>query len=323
VVSGRRQVVTLTYPTPLPNFVPHLETSTLNAVNCAVDKATDRPDDVPPIIDDITGGSATFQNLVLYASNVLDIEHHAIIRNQAGTGFGAVGCAGSSLLSRTDVDTHAEVGNIFSRPKVTLALGSDVHGFIRTASTVIGESGADVDGPIFENAIVVLPDLSLNVAFPGSTVGNFTVQAGQTRTAAPAYYNRIEVELNGTLNVSSGVYFCNELDLDPGGKIVCNTASGPVLFYIKTKLDYNGSFIDSAGGFPNLFVGYLGTSTLFINKPFAGTLAAPNAKIDLQPLSSPHVGAFHAKDIEVDANVVQHRPFPIPYERLPGLVGVP
>ncbi len=323
VVSGRRQVVTLTYPSPLPGFVPHLETSTVNAVNCAIDKATDRADDTPGVIDTITGGSATFQNLVLYASNVLDIELNAIIRDQSGTGFGMVGNSGAGSLSRTDVDAHSEVGNIISRPKVTLSLSSHVHGFIRTASTVFGETPNNVDGPIFENAMVVLPDLSLNVAFPATNSGNVTVQAGQQRTLAPGAYNRIEVELNATLFVSSGVYFCNEFDLDPGGRVVCNTAAGPVFLYIKNKLDYDGTFVDSAGGFPNLFVGYVGSLTLFINKPFTGTLVAPNAKIDLQPVSGPHFGAFHAKDIEVDPNTIIHRPFPIAYENLPGLVATP
>lgn len=319
VVSGRRLIVSLTYPSPLPTFVPHLEDNTVDAVNCAIDKATDRADDTASTVDKITGGSATFQNLVLYASNLLDIEHDVTIRDAAGTGYGSIGNAGTFL---TDVDHDSHVGNISSRAPVQLGLHAHVHGFIRTASTVSGKSGADITGPVIENAVVILPDLVLKVAFPSTNKGQLVVGINKQATAAPGYYTKIDVELGATLNVSSGVYFCDDFDLDDGAKIVVNASQGPIFFYVKNTFTFNGAFVDSAGGFPNVFVGYVGSLTIFLNKPFSGTLVAPNAKIDLQTVASPgHAGAFHAKDVEVDPNnTIQHHPFPMAYENLPGLV---
>ena len=318
VVNGHRFVVTLTYPSPLPTFAPHLEDDTVDAVNCALGKSTDRTDDTNTTVGKITGGSASFQNLCLYASNLLDIEHDVVVRDAAGTGYAQVGNSGTFL---TDIDHDAHVGNVYSRAVVTLGFHANVHGFIRTASTVTGKSTATVTGPIVENAVVVLPDLSLNVAFPSTNKGLLVVLIGQQRTAAPAYYTLMQVQLNATLTLSSGVYFCNDFDLQLGAKIIVNAAQGPVFLYVKNTLNYNGTFVDSAGGFPNLFVGYVGSLIVFLNKPFQGTLVAPNAKIDLQTVGSPgHAGAFHARDIEVDPNnTIQHHPFPIAYESLPGL----
>jgi hypothetical protein len=317
VVSGRRQVLTLTYPSPLPTFVPHIEDNTVDAVNCALRKATDRPDDTTGTVDKITGSSATFTGLCLYASNSLDIELGVTIRDAIGTGYAQVANAGTFF---THVETNSHVGNVYSRADVTLFLHANVHGFIRTAGTVSGLSLATVTGPVTRNAVLVLPDLTLKPAFPSSNLGLFVAHGGQQRTITPGYYTKIESELNGTITFNAGVYYCNDFDLDPGGKVIINGTNGPVILYVKNTFDFDGTLVDSAGGFPNLLVGYVGLLPVFLNKPFNGTFVAPNAKINMKAVSAPgHNGAFHAKDIEVDSNTVQHHPFGIAYESLPGL----
>jgi hypothetical protein len=66
----------------------------------------------------------------------------------------------------------------------------------------------------------------------------------------------------------------------------------------------------------------VGILPLVLNKPFAGTLAAPNAKVSLfNVVGVDHIGAVHAKEVELESlAAIRHRPFPVPFELLPGLV---
>src|SRR5262245_41020877 len=55
-VDAHRRVITLTYDAPAPRFASYLETHTVEALNCAIGKATDRPTDEPTdgIVDSST-----------------------------------------------------------------------------------------------------------------------------------------------------------------------------------------------------------------------------------------------------------------------------
>jgi DNA-binding protein YbaB len=318
VANATRQLTSLAFADPLPTIAPPLEDSTFEAVNCAIDNASAREDESNAVGRSILDASAAFSDLVVYAGGELKVDDHVVLRNAAGDGFGMVGNAD---VQQTSIGVEADVGNILSVGPVSLQTGARVHGFIRTAGQLTGASGAQVSGPIVESAVAVLPELTLNVVFPGTSQPGIDVGAGQQKTAGPDYYQSLAVRSQGQLSLSSGVYFCNSFLLESGGQASFNTSAGPVYLYVRDSFTFQGTFVDALGAVPNVFVGYLGTATTVIGASYVGTLVAPNAKIDVQPGSAPgHTAAFHGKQVEVRPNTtVRHLPFAISYEKLPNL----
>ena len=320
VANACRQLTSLSFDSPLPALAAYLENSTLLAVNCAIDQSTDRVADTTLAVDALVGATAGFRNLVLYANNTLTVDDQVVLKDQSGTGFGFVGNAGSGA---TTVGLQSEVGNVLSVGAVTLKTGSHVHGFVRTSSSSVSRSGAIVDGPVDKSTVTAMPDLALNVAFPAATTDTIVLTANQTRTAGPAYYDKISVAAGAKLTLTPGVFFCNTFLLDPGGQIILDARTGPIFIYVKTSFTYKGAFVDFAGATPNVFVGYVGTTMAVVQSRWTGgVLVAPSAKIDIAGVASPgHLGAFHGKDVEVHSNTtVRHQPSSVPFEKLPGLV---
>lgn len=315
LVNARRRVVSLTFDEPLPSLAEHLATRAREAINCADDGAKDRPGEEP--IDTITGAQGVHQ-LVLYAKGLLKLNDRVKVKTQGCVDWATVGNAG---FIETNIGVETDVGNILSRARVVVRDRGRVHGFIRTSDVLETQNQTEIDGPVVEHVPVVLADLALNVAFPSSTQGTIELEPDQQRTAAPGYYNKLHAKSRAQVFLSSGVYFFNEFFLEPDSKIWLNQSSGPVVIYVKNAFTYRGEILDSAGGFPRVFIGYLGTSLAVVERVLRGTLSAPNAKINIATVTQTYEGAFHGKDIEVfpDAQIC-HRPFELRYDQLPGLV---
>jgi DNA-binding protein YbaB len=313
VVDSHRRVVTLTFDAPLPASAAYLGARAKEAINCAEDGATERPDITPegPI-----GTSRGFQDLVIYAKGLLKLNDRVKVKGQGCNGWGAIGNAGTT---ETNIGVGAETGSILSRAKV-IVRGSKVHGFVRTSDLLEKHDQPQIDGPEEQNATVVLPDLVLNVTFPPSTIGTIELEPGQQQTAAPGYYDKLHPKQDAQVFLSSGRYYFNDLFLEPGSKVWLNAAAGPIVIWVKNGFTFRGAFLATGAGFPRVFVGYLGTSTAVVESSFQGTLAAPNAKISVSTVQN-HEGAFHGKDVEVQPDIqICHRPFELRYEELPGLV---
>jgi len=321
VVNATRQVASLSFQSPLVVSAPHLEQLVRDAVNGAIELATRRDTDSAGVVRSILDASAAFQDLVLYASDELRVDAGASLRNSAGDGFGMVGSAGAT---QTVVGAGAELGNVLSVAGVTVQAGAHVHGALRTSGQ-LSAAGADITGPTVQDAVVVLPELSLNVVFPGSAAAAVIVASDTQRTIAPGYYSDLVVRARGKLVLSSGVYFCNSLVLEAQAQVSLNAAAGPIFLYVRDSFTFQGAFVDAGGGVPNVFVGYLGAATASVAAPFSGTLSAPNAKVDVQATgATDHVGAFHARQIEVHPNArIRHLPFGVIYENLPNLAAPP
>jgi DNA-binding protein YbaB len=315
VVNARRRVVNLTFEEPLPALAEHLATRAREAINCADDDAKDRPDEEP--IDTITGAQGLHQ-LVLYAKGLLKLNDRVKVKTQGCLDWATVANAGSV---ETNIGVETDVGNILSRARVVVRDRGRVHGFIRTSSVLETQNQTEIDGPVVDHTPVVLPDLALNVAFPTSTQGTIELEPNQQSTAAPGYYNKLSAKSGAQVFLSAGVYFFNEFFLEPDSKIWLNQSAGPVVIYVKDTFTYRGAIADSAGGFPRLFIGYVGTSLAVVERVLRGTLSAPNAKINIASVTETYEGAFHGKDIEVfpDAQIC-HRRFELRYDQLPGLV---
>ena len=313
VVDAHRRVVTLVFDSPLPSSELYLAARVKEAINCAQEPATDRPeiDPVPPIV-----GSLGLQDLVIYAKGELRLNDRVHVRGLSCSGFGAIGNAG---LVETNIGSKADVGNVLSHAKVVVRDGGRVHGFIRTSATFENHPDTEI-GPVEEHAGVILPDLSLNVPFPGVTLGTIELEPNQQQTAGPGYYNKLHPKQNAQVFLSKGTYYFNELFLEPGSKVWLDQTSGPIVIWVRNVFTFRGAFQANGGAFPRVFVGYLGTDVAVVESKFQGTLSAPNAKISVSTIQS-HEGAFHGKNVEVQPDTeICHRPFELRYDELPGTV---
>jgi hypothetical protein len=62
---------------------------------------------------------------------------------------------------------------------------------------------------------------------------------------------------------------------------------------------FHGSVVASAGGDPQLVLGYLGSDALILHDAFSGTLIAPQASVDVDG-DATFRGVLIARDIAVD-----------------------
>lgn len=314
VVSSRRRVVSLTLGEPLPALAEHLATRVREAINCADEDAKDRPGEEP--LDPIIGSQGLHQ-LVLYAKGLLKLADRAKIKTEGCSDWATVGNAGTE---ETNIGVETDVGNILSRARVFVRDRGRVHGFIRTSDVLETQNLTEIDGPVVEHTPVVLPELALNVQFPGSTQGTIEPEPGQQRSAGPGYYNKLHAKSSSVVTLSSGVYYFNELFLEPSSTVRLNQSSGPVIIWVKNNFTHRGAIVDAAGGFPRLFIGHLGSSVAVVERVFRGTLSAPNAKINIASVPETYEGAFHGKNIEVFPDVkICHRRFELRYDQLPGV----
>jgi DNA-binding protein YbaB len=315
-VDAHRRVIALSYDAPPPRFASYLETHTVEALNCAIVKATDRPTDTGGATDGIID-SFTLEQLVLYAKGTLKLNDRVKVKTQGCADWATVANAGTV---ETNIGVQTELGSIVSRAKVVVRDRGIVHGFIHTADHL--EKGADtqITGPVEEHAVVILPDLVLNVPFPGVSMGTIELEPGQSTTAAPGYYNNLIVKSGATANLSAGAYYFNNFDLEPQGRAVLDATAGPITIWVRSSFIFRGAFADKAGAFPRVFVGYLGTSDAIVESKYQGTLSAPTAKISISTIQS-HEGAFHGLNIEVQPDTqICFRPFELRYDQLPGIV---
>ena len=108
---------------------------------------------------------------------------------------------------------------------------------------------------------------------------------------------------------AGGAYLLNSLDLEPGAHIVLPNATVS-LFVRDAIIALRGSLATANGAAPLLTLGFQGTQPVFVDTAFTGTILAPNAKLNLDTLTSgqQYQGQFFAKDIEAfpDVTIIDH-----------------
>src|SRR6188768_1312152 len=109
-VDAHRRVVTLTYDPPMPRFANYLETRTVEALNCAIDKGTRRPKDTGGATDGIVD-SFGLNQLVLYAKGTLKLNDRVKVKTQGCANWATIANAGTV---ETNIGVETEVGNIVS-----------------------------------------------------------------------------------------------------------------------------------------------------------------------------------------------------------------
>jgi hypothetical protein len=263
----------------------------------------------------------TFEESPITGNGEVLLSDRVRVLTQSG-GFAPVFNSG---LLQLNVGVETDVGHLVARGLVFVRDRGRVHGFLRTSGQLQQQNATQIDGPIVLGGTVFLPQLAFTVAFPGATVGNVNLEPDQTGSAVPGYYGQVTVKSRATLTLTAGTYFCNELTIEPQAQVVLNAAQGPIYIWVRDSLTFRGAFNDSAGAFPNVLVGFMGSGTAVVDSAYRGTLLAPNGKINLATVALPgHVGSFHGKNVEVHPQTtVSHRPFGVPIQSIPGTVWPP
>jgi DNA-binding protein YbaB len=311
IVDGTLSLVSITLTPPIAPSRVTLEGNVVLAINLALDKAKHLFEDgiQTQVNQSVDSSAVTFSAACLWAQGNLAIGDRVKIKKQDGT-FAPVVNAGST---QTNVGADAQVGDVWSRAAVELRDRSKANGNLRTRSTLKLDANASVTGLVTQNgALLQIPTLSLAVTFPGTNQGNKVVAPGAQLTLAPGAYANVTVNASATLFLSTGTYYFNNLDIEPGAKISCSSGSGQIVANVKLGLIFRGSIIEKTGGRPKFFMGVFGTSAVSLEGPFTGTFMAFTAPLTIATLNPPaaHSGAFYARDITVNPdNTITHFPF--------------
>src|SRR5690606_27291387 len=102
-------------------------------------------------------------------------------------------------------------GDITARDDIKIDKNNTIDGDVTAGGDINLQGNVTVTGTATENASVAFVPLpSLSFSAGGADV---TVPKNQTQSLAPGSYDEIEVRDGGTLQLSSGVYYINDLKL--------------------------------------------------------------------------------------------------------------
>jgi len=203
----------------------------------------------------------------------------------------------------TELGADAETGDITSKANAWLRERAHVFGALKTAGTLSHQTGTVIDGGYQEHATITTTTSTRTVDFP-TAIGDITVLDKQAQTLAPASYGRVAVYSGGTLQLGTGDYYVNALQIEPQAHIRVDTSGGPVSIYVKTELKYASAFENAGGLASNTLLAYFGTADASLQAALQGTFMAPSAQATLTTLTQgTHTGAVFAKSVDIGAGV--------------------
>ncbi|MES1178300.1 MAG: hypothetical protein ABUL62_28520, partial [Myxococcales bacterium] len=197
-----------------------------------------------------------------------------------------------------------KIGDVWSVGSVQLGDRSVVNGFVKTAGTLGRGTSTTVTGVIQQSQPLPPPSLtSITVQFQNGASA-VTVANDATRTLAPGDYSTVNLGARSTLALATGDYRFDSLAAELPSTLRLTTTAGPVRIFVRNALYWNAKVTAAAGDPNKLLLGYVGTAAVTINTSFTGTLLSPNAAVSLPTSSSPHVGAFFAKSLTAQPDVM-------------------
>lgn len=217
-----------------------------------------------------------------------------------GTGVTVVTSVGAGGVS---AEPQAQLGDIWSTSPVTLRDRVRVLGTIHAPAVVQGNAVSVAGGIDTSTPITPVTVIAWTVVYPAAIPTDVALGNGQTASRPPGRFGTMRVFSGGTLTLTTGSYYLDALVLEPGAKVVLSQDTGPVIVYVRQSAILRGSVVSSVNGSPpDFLLGYLGTSELFVEMPFSGTVVAPSAKLTLRSVPSGHTGSFFGRTIEVGPN---------------------
>ena len=176
------------------------------------------------------------------------------------------------------------------------------------------------EGPV---APVPLPTLSFSAG--GSDV---TVPEGDSESLTPGSYGKVKVEKNGTLELTSGTYFFEKLELKKEATLSVDVTAGAVEVNVVGKVELDkqaaGALVSAGEASSRLFtVNSLENENIELKKGsvFLGTIIAPEAKVKIEKEAF-FKGVICAEEIDVkkDVTFVPHGSSVAPPAALPSVL---
>lgn len=237
--------------------------------------------------------------------------HGVTIDDGSSVGGSLFSGAGGLLTLQNDVSA----GSVFSLSPVVLKDRVIAASIDTNAGVTPGHS--DTIGAFLVSPPTLPPFPALNPVFTGgrSVTVNPTPQSGSVVSLAPGQYGVVTVYSRGRLILSGGAYDFTSLDLEPQAQLVTTSAVAETTqLFVRDSVTYRGSTVASSGQAAPLFLGYTGTApaTMTIEAPFAGTVVAPRAQLNLQSLNGTgiYTGEFFANSVVLSPHTtVNSNPF--------------
>ncbi|MGH7438223.1 MAG: lectin-like protein, partial [Polyangiaceae bacterium] len=190
-------------------------------------------------------------------------------------------------------------GSISSVGPVVVQTLATVTGSVQSAAAVTVLPGGTVKGAVLAKQPFVRNTQSWTVNLPSTNQGNVVLALG-SRSLAPGAYGDLNTLLGTTLSLRSGTYFFTSFNTSVASAVQLDESGGPVVIYVTGNASAFGNWVPSGGANPDdLLLVALGSGEVHIGSPLAGTVVAPNAEVDLQLVSAPHVGQVFAKQVDL------------------------
>ncbi len=248
-------------------------------------------------------------NVVVAGTHSVKVDDRSKVMDGTGQAPGAVASGGGELY----LGVGSLVGAATSGGHVELRNGALVDGDLWTAATVHMEPDSQITGELVQGAdLEPYGDSAWTPEFVGGPGTEVVLEPSQSETIAPGSFGRMHIKSGSSVNLSPGVYRFPEVFLEPESNLVLTSTDRPTVIYIDGSLTFRGKIID--GSQPTntripLLVVALGSSQVPVERPFFGTLFAPNASVSV--IGGTHRGAFFGYDVELHPEaIVEHEPFP-------------
>jgi hypothetical protein len=243
--------------------------------------------------------------LLLSATSSLKIDDRVTLKESNGNPA-AIANLGTATLQ---IGTDGHLGDIWSLGPVTVSDRTVVNGTIHGAVTVT--KGNSVTIKAQDHTAFTTTTATSSVTFPTNNSGAFLLQPGATGTLGPGAYAAVTANARSVLNLSTGSYLVESLDLESQSTLALNTTAGPITLYVRTTAILRGNITNTTGAQSFTLV-YLGTQALSVVAPLGATVIAPAATINVTPVQ-PISGAFFGSAIEVfSGDTVTHVPASVP-----------
>ncbi|MBN2530892.1 MAG: hypothetical protein JXR76_31185, partial [Deltaproteobacteria bacterium] len=234
--------------------------------------------------------------VAMAANNQVKINDRTEILKDGG--FAAIASAGAAGV---EVGANATTGSVVSVGNVFLRDNSTVNGAVYTSGEITHQNIytiTDQENTQIGMNLEPLQKIKMKVSFPADVTQNINVELDQSATHGPGDYGRVAVKSRSTLTLTSGKYTMRELSIEPDATLEIDDSQGPVVLMIRDTFMYKGKVTSVNYDFPHWFVGFAGTSSVFLEKSFSGIIFAPRANVVLATVSNGHRGSFFANNIE-------------------------
>ena len=148
-----------------------------------------------------------------------------------------------------------------------------------------------------------LPGLSISAG--GSDI---KVKKNKTKALTPGSYGKVEVEEDGTLQLSTGDYFIEELILKKNVDLEIDLATGPVAINVEKKIDVDKNLtttLSPLGDVDSRYVTFAALEDVSVGQgsKLVGQVITPRGKVDLKK-NVTLLGSICAEEVDADRNDV-------------------